>query len=221
MTDIVVNIYADRTPDPEQEPDSQRLGFAAVVDFFKSYNHLAESRDSMLFFDCCELAALPPAGIRAITALVLDASQELTLREAIEIWCGYECLFYSTYRNRKGRERFNIVVPLAQAMTREEFILRRRQMSSYFRCDPELFQIDQRYELPSYSAVNQRDSFIHHHKNPTGRLLPRFDPSIFAQDAAAELVAATQRTRFIRNWVEPGRLTPPPAVHANKNKGVK
>ena len=94
-------------------------------------------------------------------------------------------------------------------------------MSSYFRCDPELFQIDQRYELPSYSAVNQRDSFIHHHKNPTGRLLPRFDPSIFAQDAAAELVAATQRTRFIRNWVEPGRLTPPPAVHANKNKGVK
>ena len=218
MTDIVVNIYADRTPNPEQGPDSQRLGFSALVDFFRSYNHLAESRDSMLFFDCLDLAAEPPHQIQAVTALVLDASQEQTLQEAVLLWCGYECLFYSTYRNRPGRERFNIVVPLAQAMTRPEFEQRRRQISSHFKCDPELFQIDQRYELPAYSAVNLRHSFIHHHKEHSGLVLPRFDPSIFAQDAEADQLAATQRTRFIRNWVQPA---PPPAVHVNKNKGVK
>jgi hypothetical protein len=197
--------------------------FGDLVDFFREQQRELTDKTAGLLFNCCQyredfsnpawIAAHETRprtefvrrcrdNVQAITCLLLDVDGTMTLEEAVAQWADWEFLIYSTHSHQEQQARFRLVIPLARALTREEFDARHSAMCGEFQVDGASFTISQAFYLPSYSRTNRDQAFIHW--NQAAR---RYDAHQLAQEeirqaryqlAASDLVRTPIATSIVR-----------------------
>lgn len=115
--------------------------------------------------------------VESISCLLLDIDGTMTLEQAINQWCEYEFLIYSTHSNSVEKEKFRMVIPLKTALTQTEFDKRHNSMIDAFSVDGASFTISQCFYLPSYSESNKHLAYVYWNTSDT-----RYDALTLAEE---------------------------------------
>jgi len=173
LYDSVIEAYVHRSEQIECE-------FGELVEFFKDVQQELKNKQAGRLFNCCRYRAdgEPPKWVReglvredyirrckdnveTISCLLLDVDGTQTLTDVVNTWCDYEFLVYSTHGNSRQQEKFRLVIPLEQALTRNQFDERHTAMVEQFGVDSASFTISQAFYLPSYSEQNRDLAYVY------------------------------------------------------------
>lgn len=159
--------------------------FEELVSFFTEEQKLLLDKTDGLLFNCLDYKTdyLSPTSVKIpdanpddyirrckenvnkIYCLLLDVDGTMTLDNAINQWCDYEFLVYSTHSNSVEKEKFRLVIPLLIPLTSTEFDKRHESMIDEFRVDGASFTISQCFYLPSYNKNNKDISYVYWNKS--------------------------------------------------------
>ena len=117
----------------------------------------------------------------ALHGLVLDYDNNLTLNDALETFFGFECVVYTTFNHGPNKDKFRIVLPFANPISKEQFIAKRQSMIEAFPgADRASFSISQAIFL--HSGPDKALAFS---CRLDGDML---DPTIFADEVVEPIV---------------------------------
>lgn len=164
--------------------------FGEFVTFARESQCELESKESGMLFNLCSFVDVPEPpsadrfnpdltpwpreslirrckqNIREISALMLDIDGTMTLDAAVTQWADYEFFVYSTWSNTRTKEKFRLIVPLAQPLSAQDFDSRHDAMIEAFNVDGASFTMSQAFYLPAYSAVNRDCAFMYWNQQP-------------------------------------------------------
>ena len=167
-----------------------RCDFGEFVTFARESQCELESKESGMLFNLCSFVDTPEPptadrfnpdltpwprdslirrckqNIQEIYALMLDIDGTMTLDQAVAQWADYEFFVYSTWGNSRQKEKFRLIVPLAQPLTAADFDSRHEAMIAAFAVDGASFTMSQAFYLPAYSATNRDCAFVHWNQQP-------------------------------------------------------
>jgi hypothetical protein len=96
----------------------------------------------------------------AVHGLVLDYDNNLSIEKAIEMYDGFECVIYTTFRNGEEglSDRFRVVLPFEEPLSFEDFKLKKKSMQEAFTgVDDSSFSLSQALYL--HSGPNTDNAF--------------------------------------------------------------